>query len=272
MLADPRGDDNGPGSYRYPDHPAFRAGSFDLEQVSLARDGDDWLLEVQMAGAIERAPVFVSRDDRRELHLQTVDLYFRLDGAGASRSESLPGREVRIEPGWQRAVVLSPVPRLLRRDLERGGALEDVFVPLGLRLSGRKLKARVPVTFLGSALPTALAVLVSGTRFSSSFEVVGGKARTQGLTMPVAAASAECRLDDADEALGCRFHGCAPCEGHPQVIDILAPAGSQQRALSSYAPGRPARVTMMPVASAEAADHEVDHGRSRAEGDHQALR
>jgi hypothetical protein len=242
VLKDPAGDDHGPGSYRYPDHPAFPPGSFDLREVSLSRDGDDWVVEVLFASRLKRALVFVRQDDRRELFPQAVDVYFRL-GTGPGHAESLPGRGVGFAPedGWHKAIVITSVPRELRRSLESTTELSaDVFVPNRVRRSGRRLKAWIPVSFLGEHLPFTVSVLITGTSFRRSFRItdrIRDTLKPEGMCMEVTRAAGECRLDDP-EGMDCSFSGCAPCGSHPKVIDGLFPADI----LQDYDPAEGRRV------------------------------
>ena len=248
VLEDPAGDDHGPGSYRYPDHPAFAPGSFDLREVSLSRDGDDWVVEVSFASRLKKALVFVRQDDRRKLFPQAVDIYFRL-GTGPGHAEGLPGREVRFAPedGWHKAIVISSVPHELRRALESTTEISaDVFVPHRVRHSGRRLRARIPAEFLGEHLPFTISVLVTGTSFRRSFQVTDRVRDTlapEGMSMDVTRSAGECRLDDP-EGMDCSFSGCAPCGSHPRVIDALFSGDSQEKILRGYDPATGERVTI----------------------------
>ena len=149
-------------------------------------------------------------------------------------------------------MVLSPVPLALRRALTRttSGLADDVFVPPRVKDSGRKLRARVPVAFLGTAKPRAVAVVVTGTRFTSSFEVIDrvrDEMAPEGLVMEVTRSAGECRLDDA-EGMGCSFSGCDPCGSHPRIIDLLAGVGQQESRLQDYEPGESlATIPMIPL-------------------------
>ena len=51
-LADPTGDDNGPGSYTYPTDGAFNAGSMDLTGMDVYRDGETVRFVTSTAGPI----------------------------------------------------------------------------------------------------------------------------------------------------------------------------------------------------------------------------
>ncbi|NMB73758.1 MAG: hypothetical protein GYA21_01360 [Myxococcales bacterium] len=251
-IPDVDGDDHGPGGYRYPSHPAFPAGSFDLARLNVRREKSDWVFEVEFASRIETAQVFLTRDERASLWPQTVDIYLAFADETGSHREALPGRNVAFAAGheWSRAVVLSPLPRLLKETLEKTVPdAADVFVPQRVELSGKRLRARVPARFLGEGDIRGLAVLVSGTRFFRSFEVADrlrDRFAPDGLAMPVEAAPGECRLDDP-QGMGCHFSGCAPCGHHPQVIDMLAGPGFQERWLRRYDPetGRTAEIELM---------------------------
>jgi hypothetical protein len=255
VLSDPAGDDHGPGSYRYPDHPAFAPGSFDLREFSLFKDGDDWVVEVSFASRPEKALVFVRQDDRRELFPQAVDVYFRL-GEGPGHQESLPGRDVKFTPenAWHKAVVLTSVPHELRRALESTTEVStDVYVPVRVRLSGRRLRARIPVGFLGGQPPAAVSVLISGTSFRRSFHITDRVRDTlapEGMSMDVTRSAGECRLDDP-EGMDCSFSGCDPCGNHPKVIDGLFPEDRQAEVLRDYDPGEGIQVAV-PMVKVEA--------------------
>ena len=56
-IADPSGDDNGPGSYVYPTDGAFNPGSFDLTGFDVYRDGDSVRLVTSVRGAINNPGV-----------------------------------------------------------------------------------------------------------------------------------------------------------------------------------------------------------------------
>ena len=228
VFEDPAGDDHGPGSYRYPDHPAFSPGSFDLREMAISREGDDWVIEVLFASPLKKALVFVRQDDRRELFPQAVDVYFRL-GTGPGHAECLPGRDVGFAPedGWHKAIVITSVPHELRRALESTtGVSADVFIPNRVRHSGRRLRAWIPVSFLGEQLPYTVSVLITGTSFRRSFMIadrVRDTLKPEGMSMDVTRSAGECRLDDP-EGMDCSFYGCDPCGCHPRVIDGLFPA------------------------------------------------
>jgi hypothetical protein len=252
VVEDPAGDDYGPGGYRYPAHPAFPKGSFDLRSVRFYREARHWVFEVEFEGRLETTLVRVGRDDQRELFPQTVDIYLAFLSQENAHREALPGRNLRFAEGsgWSQAVILSPVPALLKQALQKTTQIAgEVLVPERVQVLGKKLRAKVPVLDLGEEPPASMAVVVSGTRFSRSFEVIDavrGTMAPEGLCLPVEASAGECRLDDP-EGLGCAFSGCDPCGAHPQVIDVLAGEGVQERKLKDYDPasGRTAAIEMV---------------------------
>jgi hypothetical protein len=208
---------------------------------------------VLFASRFKKALVFVRQDDRRELFPQAVDIYFRV-GIGPGHAEGLAGRNVRFAPedGWHKAIVISSVPHQLRRALESTtGISADVFVPHRVRLSGRRLKAWIPASFLGEQLPYTVSVLITGTSFRRSFRVTDRIRDTlapEGMSMEVTRSAGECRLDDP-EGMDCNFWGCDPCGSHPMVIDGLFPADEQGKILRDYDPagGRQPEIPMIKV-------------------------
>lgn len=252
-LEDPAGDDHGPGGYRYPENKLLGEGSCDLRAVELRKADGGWVLEVSFARPLERGRMNLTRDRVGRVFLQVVDVYFRLDGAGPPpHRQALPGRRVTIAGGWHKAVVLSPVPGLLAEALARSSHLgADVYLPGRVRVSGRRLRARLPAGLLGPRPPRALAVLVGASRLALSFRVsdrLRGSLAPAGLLMPVEAHPGPCRPDDV-LGPGCHFAGCRPCGNHPNVVDILAPPGLQQQVLSNYdaASGKLAEVPAWPL-------------------------
>jgi hypothetical protein len=294
LIDDPSGDDFGPGSYRYPEHPSFSPGSFDLHKWSLAKSADDWIIEVEFKTKVKTTPVFLGRDQRRELFSQTIDVYFSwtdeqqvmrekqsvastltpqeaietstpLPPAGEGSYDTsvtfgvragLPGRNIAFaeQDGWQKAVVITSVPHLVQEMLAKTTEVgNQVYVPLRAKVVGKKIRVKVPKSFLGQAVPKKVAVLVLGTRYSGSFQVIDrvrGTLASDGLVMPVVKSSGECRLDD-QSGMGCAFSGCQPCGAHPHVIDLLDPLGDQLEILNVYdvEQNKSAIIPLVPVSS-----------------------
>jgi alpha-amylase/alpha-mannosidase (GH57 family) len=100
-VADPVGDDYGPGSYVYPENDIFPKRCFDLERFIVAHDKKD-VIFVFKVGALPNpwnSPIGLS--------VQTVDVYIDKDHKPNSGSTVLlPGRQAGTEPSdaWEYAV------------------------------------------------------------------------------------------------------------------------------------------------------------------------
>jgi hypothetical protein len=100
-VADPTGDDNGPGNYAYPTAGDFHAGAFDLTRFQVFDDGTNIIFRVQTR---DLTPTFGS-----PLGAQLVDVYVH-DPAAApadtSTAASFPQRNYTIAPAyaWSRLV------------------------------------------------------------------------------------------------------------------------------------------------------------------------
>ena len=75
-VTDPTGDDNGPGTYRYPTDSSFAAGSFDLTRFQVLSDGTFAYLRVTLRTLV---PTFGALDGA-----QLLDVYVHVPGATAT--------------------------------------------------------------------------------------------------------------------------------------------------------------------------------------------
>lgn len=103
-LNDPKGDDNGPGSYVYPSDSAFNKGSFDLRNFSVYRDGSTVRFVTTVDGQITNAW------GGNGMSTQRLNIY--LGNASSSNSRSvaqatpeLPGTNTYTQGAWQKAIV-----------------------------------------------------------------------------------------------------------------------------------------------------------------------
>ncbi len=148
-VADPIGDDNGPGNYAYPTASDFHAGAYDLTdfQVYASPDGSTITFRVQTG---DLTPTFGS-----PLGAQLVDVYVHDPGAAAADTSTAPSfmqRNYVIAAGRRvespdRGAGLRPAVHRRARDVARDGrdlgerdlALHHVLVPaaaLGTPTSG----------------------------------------------------------------------------------------------------------------------------------------
>jgi glucan 1,4-alpha-glucosidase len=98
-VADPDGDDNGPGNYAYPTFAGFRPGAFDIQRFQVFDSGETVTFRVRTRDLSE---TFGS-----PLGAQLVDVYVRVPGAAAtSTAAAHPLRNFAIAPAfaWSRLI------------------------------------------------------------------------------------------------------------------------------------------------------------------------
>jgi carbohydrate-binding DOMON domain-containing protein len=100
-VADPVGDDYGPGSYTYPTDGVFSGGNFDITNFQVGYDEENIVFKFVMDG-----PVDNPWGGGNGLSLQTFDIYIDTDGDGEGGAAFLPGRNVALAEGeaWDYAI------------------------------------------------------------------------------------------------------------------------------------------------------------------------
>ena len=99
-VTDPTGDDNGPGSYLYPTDGAFNAGSFDLTNFSVYKDGDNVRMVTRTAGQINNPW------GGNGMSTQRLNIYIHDAAATATTATPLlPGSNMNGATTWSKAVV-----------------------------------------------------------------------------------------------------------------------------------------------------------------------
>lgn len=155
-LEDPKGDDDGPGSYTYPTDSAYARGAFDLRGVTIEDAGDDVKITIRIAARI--TDPWKSEDwpgRGKGWSLQMFQVYVDTDHKPKSGFEAaLPGMNVRFadESWWEKVILVSPQPdsTILSRVKERAGALgAGVVLPRKVTASGKKFVALVSKKDLG---------------------------------------------------------------------------------------------------------------------------
>jgi hypothetical protein len=138
-LKDPRGDDHGDGSLRYPLREDLGPGSLDVLSLEAHAEGGGTRFEATFARPIARPQAGHAVDSigtslrqvaRHGFYTFNLDVYVDMDGAeGSGRTDTLPGRNLQLAPAsaWERVVLLTPRPpeaRDLLRKLWRQEARE----------------------------------------------------------------------------------------------------------------------------------------------------
>ncbi len=101
-VADPAGDDHGPGDYRYPSDGVFAPQVFDLSRFSVGYDDRNLVFTFEIFG-----PLTNPWGSPNGLALQTLDVYVDTDpGSGTGARLLLPGRNAALADGfgWEAAV------------------------------------------------------------------------------------------------------------------------------------------------------------------------
>ena len=135
-ISDLPGDDYGDGTLTYPQRADFQAGDLDLLQLKINRDEEGFWFEAMfrnpirdpggVTNAVSAEPL--ANFARKSFYQFNIDVYVDTDRAnGSGNTFTLPGRQVRIGPGyaWERVVILTPRPELMRQQLL--GVLTEQF-------------------------------------------------------------------------------------------------------------------------------------------------
>lgn len=109
-LTDPTGDDNGPGSYKYPSDGTFSKGSFDLKTFTVFKDGNTVRFVTTVAGTINNAW------GGNGMSAQRLNIYLKDPQAGANTKSRLhsagtisplmPGTNMFVDSPWAKAIVV----------------------------------------------------------------------------------------------------------------------------------------------------------------------
>jgi C-terminal binding-module, SLH-like, of glucodextranase len=189
-ISDPPGDDHGAGTLVYPQRAEFQVGDLDLLQLKISRDEQGFWFEAMFKNPI-RDPGSVingvgaeslANFARKGFYQFNLDVYVDTDRVrGSGNTFTLPGRQVRIDPGyaWEKAVILTPRPELMRQQLldvlsdqypdrTKAGTKSSVdqamFFPTRILVRGRSISFFVPAGFFAGSDGTdwAVTALVTG--------------------------------------------------------------------------------------------------------------
>jgi hypothetical protein len=148
-FKDPTGDDNGPGTYKYPTDTVYKRGSFDLTDFTFEKKGTKADVTLGFNTTLEDAWKMGSG-----FSVQMAFIFIDTDGKeGSGSTEGLPGLNVKFAPayGWEKVIVISPQAsgRVKAEVGNKAGAAKDnVLVPTRVKGSGRKVNATVDLAGL----------------------------------------------------------------------------------------------------------------------------
>ena len=217
-VADPNGDDNGPGNYAYPKSDNFHAGAFDLQRFQVIDSGSDIVFRVQTR---DLSPTFGS-----PLGAQLVDVYVHVPGAvTTSTAASFPERNYTIAAGsaWSRLVEVQGFGHL--RFVDATGNTLGTPSITGNQVS-RFITFSVPKASLGQPGPGwGFTVVLTGQDGFSSDQARGFQPTPQDFQFGVcatASADPHCTFDPSHV---------------PKAIDVITPAAVAQSTELDYTLG-----------------------------------
>jgi hypothetical protein len=252
-IADPAGDDDGDGLVVYPQRNDFQPGDLDLVSLAIVRDDGRYRFEATFRNPV-RDPATVRGDvgaeslgdfARRGFYAFNVDVYIDLDRVkGSGNTFTLPGRKAQVDAAhaWERAVVLTPRPELMRQqlietlveaeaDASRAAvaARIDAMVHFAtdVRVRGRTIAFSVPAAFFAAGRPDtdwSVVAFVTGAKTSieADLQLVAGSGSALDRLVLGAMQPAPGRPRDTFGYRGERVT--------TPIVDLLAPAGGAQAA------------------------------------------
>jgi carbohydrate-binding DOMON domain-containing protein len=148
-FKDPSGDDNGPGTYKYPTDSVYKRGSFDLTDFTFEKKGSKADITLGFNTSLEDPWKMGSG-----FSVQMAFIFIDTDGKeGSGSTDGLPGLNVKFAPAnaWEKVIVVSPQNSgRVRAEVgnKAGGAKDNVLVPSRTKGSGRKVSATVDLAGL----------------------------------------------------------------------------------------------------------------------------
>lgn len=100
---DTKGDDNGPGTYTYPYEDVFFKGCFDILKFRLYEDTKDYNFEFTIAIDFKNHPRWKNPNG---WDVQIFDVYLKFKNG--KNKYGVAGRNVKMEEGWDKVIVVSP--------------------------------------------------------------------------------------------------------------------------------------------------------------------
>jgi hypothetical protein len=267
-LEDPRGDDFGDGTLRYPLRPDMQPGNLDLLRLEAYAEEGGTRFEAtfarqipvpEMGRTVDVAGGTLASVARNGFYTFNLDLYVDTDGIpGSGRTETLPGRGVMLSSlhAWDKVVVLSPRPfdaRDALRTLWRNEAYEARVKNQTLPPSTEAIQAiegQVETALNERAFfPTRVRVVGRRVEFFVPQAFFGGLAKKNwGYAAAVTGAVLDQRVDlpsmfggrsSSDSGMMVmgvasgpqtdRFGGTWSGLGQPPVVDLTVPPGTLQQ-------------------------------------------
>ena len=216
-VADPDGDDNGPGNYAYPTSGDFHAGAFDIQRFQVYDAGADVIFRLRTRDLSE---TFGS-----PLGAQLVDVYVRVPGAASTSTDAahpLRNFGVAASFAWSRLI---QVQGFGQRYVDAGGNTLGT-VAISANPISRFITFRVSKATLGQPTPGwGFTVVLTGQDGFSQDQARGFQPTPQPFQFGV------CAAVSADPH--CTFDPGAV----PKAIDVITGPGADQATMLDYTLG-----------------------------------
>jgi len=155
-FQDPKGDDNGPGSYEYPSKPVYEKGAFDLRSVEIKEKGSKIEITVEIGTTVKDA--WESKrwpTPGNGFSVQMFQVYADTDGKkGSGHDKALPGMNAKFadDSRWEKVFMISPQSNKRVSSEVKQKAKEfanDVVLPKKVVVRGKKVIATFDKKALG---------------------------------------------------------------------------------------------------------------------------
>ncbi len=230
-IADPEGDDHGPGSYTYPLDNVFADGAYDLTEFAVAEDDNNLIFRFTFAGPLNNdwgAP--------NGMGIYALDVY--IDAAEGGARMLLPGRNAALPEGsgWEFALWAEGwTPGLYGPP---GGEAEPQPIggPETLNIISDPGQRRITIRVAKAVLAEQLGVPVEELD-PASWGYLGVVLSQEGYP-----SSGVWRVRDVEPSpQQWRLGGAPPDTNHTRILDVAYPADftpTQEEALSNYPPSQ----------------------------------
>lgn len=215
-VADPTGDDHGPGTYTYPLEPVFLPGVFDIEGLQAGYDDEEVKFRVDMVG-----PIRNNWGSPNGLSVMTVDVYIDVDGAAAGQRILLPGRNAALteDHAWDYAITAEGWESKVFTPSADG----PVEVPVQVGITVNPGLGQVTISIPQGTIPG------NPEEWSITVVALGQEGFPQAGVL---------RVRDVEAAAAqWRFGGAPDDNNHTRIIDVVLPEGTsptQEESLSDY--------------------------------------
>lgn len=154
-FKDPKGDDFGPGTYKYPLDPVYLTGSFDLTGMDVEDKGSSIEFSVNIAGKIED-PWESKTWEGNGFSIQMIFIFIDQDHKqNSGHCKGLPGLNINFKEDscYEKVVIISPQPKTRLNseiNLKAKEFKDAIIIPKKTKASGKTLIGIIDKNDLGT--------------------------------------------------------------------------------------------------------------------------